>query len=350
MPWIENGTGVFSNDTGLTISEQDGQGVLTIDELDDEGLEVEIPLIDLFENPFTKIATLDANGKLSPDTIPSIVIGDTFYANSDAEMTALSGAQKGDVCIRLDIAGGASYRLMGNNYANLYDWAELRSRYIFWNDVREKPLEFPPTEHEHAEYPRIGANGKIPTSVIPFVNFFGSRYVRNSESAMLALSATPGDVCIRSDENKLYLLMGLPNYLGSWVYIPSPIAKVESIIMKGIDNIGFVEITPEAIGAALETHTHDYPESLKEIEDNSILQFRFISANEELQFYINDDYIATFSKEGHTHNEYSLSNHEHNEINDVYGNVIKFYREVVNGIPTLFWSDPLNGGTWTPFA
>lgn len=339
MPWIESGSGVYSNDTGLTLSEQDGQGVLTIDELEDEGLEVEIPLIDIFDNPFTKIATLDANGKLSPDTIPSIVIGDTFYANSDAEMTALSGAQKGDVCIRLDIAGGASYRLMGNNYANLQDWAELRSRYIFWNDVREKPLEFPPTEHEHTEYPKIGANGKIPTSVIPFVNFFGSRYVRDSESAMLALGATPGDICIRSDENKLYLLMGLPNYLGSWVYIPSPMAKVESIIMKGIDNIGFVEITPEAIGAALETHTHDYPDALRDVY-NSIIRFVFNTSNEELHLYVNNDYIAALSKAGH----------EHNSVNDVYGNEIKFYREVVNGIPTLFWADPLNGGTWTPFA
>jgi hypothetical protein len=341
MGWINTGSGVYSNDTGLTLTEQDGQGVLTIDELEDEGLEVEIPLIDLFENPFTKIATLDANGKLSPDTIPSIVIGDTFYANSDAEMTALSGAQKGDVCIRLDIAGGASYRLMGNNYANLYDWAELRSRYIFWNDVRQKPLEFPPEDHEHTEYPKIGANGKIPASVIPFVNFFGSRYVRNSESAMLALSATPGDVCIRSDENKLYLLMGLPNYLSSWVYIPSPMAKVESIIMKGIDNIGYVEITPEAIGAALETHTHDYPDSLKEIEDNSILQFRFISANEELQFYINNDFIAALSKVGHEHTEII-------EINN--SSAIRFSRTVINGIPTLLWIDPLNGDTPTPFA
>lgn len=348
MPWIENGTGVYSNDTGLTLTEQDGQGVLTIDELEDEGLEVEIPLIDIFDNPFTKIATLDANGKLSPDTIPSIVIGDTFYANSDAEMTALSGAQKGDVCIRLDIAGGASYRLMGNNYANLQDWAELRSRYIFWNDVREKPLEFPPTEHEHTEYPKIGANGKIPTSVIPFVNFFGSRYVRDSESAMLALGATPGDICIRSDENKLYLLMGLPNYLGSWVYIPSPMAKVESIIMKGIDNIGYVEITPTAIGAALEEHTHDYPNAMLEIENDSELKFRFIEYSEDLQFYINDDYITTLAKADHAHTEYAPENHI--GFKDADDNQINVLRQVVNGIPTLFWSDPLNGGTWTPFA
>lgn len=334
MGWIETGSGVYSNDTGLSLTEQDGQGVLTIDELEDEGLEVEIPLVDIFDNPFIKIPTLDANGKLSPDTIPSIIIGDTFYANSDEEMTALSGAQKGDVCIRLDVAGGASYRLMGNNYASLSDWAELRSRYIFWNDVREKPLEFPPSDHEHTEYPKIGANGKISSSVIPFVNFFGSRYVRNSQSAMLALAATPGDVCIRSDENKLYLCMGLPNFLSSWVYIPSPSAKVESIIMQGEDHIGFVEITPEAIGAALEEHTHDYPDIIAEINNNSELQFKFIPESQELQFYINNDYIASLG----------------NFILEQGGQKIKIVREVINGIPTLLWIDPLNGDTPTPFA
>ncbi len=334
MGWIENGTGVYSNDTGLTLTEQDGQGILTIDELEDEGLEVEIPILDLLDNPFLKIPTLDANGKLSPDTIPSIIIGDTFYANSDDEMLSLSGAEKGDVCIRLDVAGGASYRLMGNNYSVLSDWAELRSRYIFWNDVRQKPTEFPPKEHLHTEYPKIGANGKIPASVIPFVNFFGSRYVRNSESAMLSLAATPGDVCIRSDENKLYLLMGLPNYLASWVYIPSPTAKVESIIMKGEDNIGYVEITPEAIGAALEDHIHEYPDTILEIENDSELQFRFLPDENELQFYINEDYIASLG----------------NFIMEQGGQKIKIVREVISGIPTLFWLDPLNGDTLTPFA
>ena len=334
MPWIENGSGVYSNDTGLTLTEQDGQGVLTIDELEDEGLEVEIPLADLFENPFSKIPTLDANGKLSPDTIPSIVIGDTFYANSDEEMTSLSAAQKGDVCIRLDIKGGASFRLMGNNYSNLYDWAELRSRYIFWNDVRQKPLEFPPEDHEHIEYPKIGTNGKISASVIPFINFFGSRYVRNSQSAMLALAATPGDVCIRSDENKLYLCMGLPNILGSWVYLPSPSAKVESIIMQGEDHIGYVEITPEAIGAALEEHTHDYPDTILEIENESELQFRYLPEEEELQVHINGDQVSSLG----------------NFIFEQGGQKIKIVREVVNGIPTLFWIDPLNGDTPTPFA
>jgi hypothetical protein len=336
MAWTENATGVYTNDTGLTLTEEDGQGILTIDELEDEGLDVSIPVQDLLDNPFVKVPVLDENGKLSPDAIPSIVIGDTFYANSESEMLQLSAAQKGDVCIRLDIAGGASYRLMGNNYSVLSNWAELRARYIFWSDVREKPLKFTPEEHDHDDlYPRIGTNGKISASVLPFINFFGSRYVRNSQSAMLALSATPGDVCIRTDENKLYLCMGLPNVLSSWVYLPSPSsANVESIIMQGEDHIGYVEITPEAIGAALEEHTHEYPDTIIEIGEDSELQIKFIRNKEEFQLYINGDHIASIG----------------NFILEQGGQKIKIVREVIGGIPTLLWLDPLNGDTPTPFA
>lgn len=83
MSWIEDSSGVYVNDTGLTLSEGEGDGILTIDELDEDGYEIEIPIRDLFDNPFVKIPTLDANGQISADQIPSIVIGDTFFVNSE---------------------------------------------------------------------------------------------------------------------------------------------------------------------------------------------------------------------------------------------------------------------------
>lgn len=349
MSWTENSQGVYTNDTDMILSEEGGQVILTFDDIEQDGLELFLELNDLFDNPFVKLAKLDNDGKLSPDVMPAITLGETFFANSDSEMLSL-GASKGAICIRQDIAGGASYRLMGTNPAIMSHWVELRARFIYWNDVRNKPLEFNPSEHEHDDlYPRIGTNGKISASVLPMLNFFGTRYVSDSLGGMLSLPASIGSVCIRTDEKKMYICFGLPNLEGSWLYVPAPDAKIESIIMQGIDYIGHVEITPEAIGAALEEHTHDYPDALKEL-NNSILQFQFNPTNEEFNFYIDNDYIASLSKEGHKHNEYALSDHEHSEINDVYGNTIRFYRGVVNNIPTLFWSDPLNGGTWTPFA
>ena len=260
MSWIEDSSGVYVNDTGLTLSEGDGgDGILTIDELDEDGYEIEIPIRDLFDNPFVKIPTLDANGQISADQIPSIVIGDTFFVNSESEMLALSSAQKGDLAIRQEIQGGATYRLVGNDYSILAHWTELRAKYIQWSEILNKPTTFPVDAHNHdGLYPKIGVNGKISAGVIPFVNFFGDRYVRDSESEMLGLLASSGDVCIRRDENKLYLCMGLPSLLSSWVYVPSPIAKIDSIIMDGTVYVGHVEITPESIKAANEIHEHNY--------------------------------------------------------------------------------------------
>ncbi len=294
--WIEDSSGVYVNETGLTMSEGDGDGILTIDELDEDGYEIEIPIRDLFDNPFVKIPTLDANGKISADQIPSIVIGDTFFVNSETEMLALSTADKGDLAIRQDIQGGATYRLVGNDYSVLSHWTELRAKYIQWSEILNKPTTFPVGDHNHdGRYPKIGANGKISAGVIPFVNFFGDRYVRDSESEMLGLLAAPGDVCIRRDENKLYICMGLPSLLSSWVYVPSPIAKIDSIIMDGTVYVGHVEITPEAIRAAHEIHEHDY-------------------------------------------------------IKAESGEEIRVIRDEIDGIPVLFWIDPLNGDTPTPFA
>lgn len=304
--WVEESPGLYVNDTDMVLAEEEGLAVITFDDIEQEGLELKLALKDLFDNPFFKVALLGDDGKLSPDTLPSITLGETFFANSDLEMLSLQ-ASKGAICIRQDIAGGASYRLMGTNPAIMSHWVELRARFIFWNDIREKPLVYPPDIHVHDErYPRIGSNGKISSSVIPSLNFLGTRFVRNSEGGMLSLPASIGSVCVRTDENKMYICFGLPNLIDSWVYVPAPNAKVESIIMKGEDHIGYVEITPESIGASPEVHNHD--------------------------------------------DEYSKLDHKHDFILEQNGEKIKVVREFINGIPTLMWIDPLNGDTPTPFA
>jgi len=338
--WVEDSPGLFINDTDMLLAEEDGQPVVTFEDLEQEGLIVKLALLDLFDNPFFKVPILDENGKLTSDVMPTITLGETFFANSDAEMLSLQ-ASKGSICIRQDIAGGASYRLMGTNPSIMSHWVELRARFIFWNDIRNKPLVFKPDIHEHDErYPLIGSNGKISSSVIPSLNFLGTRYVRSSLGGMLSLPASIGSVCVRTDENKMYICFGLPNLIDSWVYVPAPDAKVESIIMKGEDHIGYVEITPESIGASPEDHEHPFSNTLIEIADEKELQFSFDEINERLSFFINQTHIADFSKEGH----------EHDFILEQNGQKIKVIREEVSGIPTLFWLDPLNGDTPTPFA
>jgi hypothetical protein len=69
------------------------------------------------------IPVIGANGKLDASLIPSLAITDVFFAASTTEMTALSAAQTGDICIRTDES--ATYILSGTNPAVAADWTRL---------------------------------------------------------------------------------------------------------------------------------------------------------------------------------------------------------------------------------
>lgn len=69
---------------------------------------------------------LGSDGKLSTSVIPSLAITDTFTAASEEAMTALSAAEKGDVCIRTDL--NKTFILTSdaaNAYANASNWVVL---------------------------------------------------------------------------------------------------------------------------------------------------------------------------------------------------------------------------------
>lgn len=71
------------------------------------------------------IPVLDSNGKLDDSVIPSLAITDTFEANSQNAMLALSNAKKGDVCIRTD--QNKCYILSADGYSTLANWKELKT-------------------------------------------------------------------------------------------------------------------------------------------------------------------------------------------------------------------------------
>lgn len=67
-----------------------------------------------------------------------------------------------------------------------------------------------------AKVATVGDDGKIPVSQIPAVALTDTFPV-NSEAAMLALEAQPGDVAIRNDLSKSFILMATPaTMLGNW--------------------------------------------------------------------------------------------------------------------------------------
>ena len=80
--------------------------------------------------------------------------------------------------------------------------------------------------------PVINANGKIDTSILPALAITDT-FTAANESEMLALSADKGDVCIRTDLSKTYILKQAPaSTLSNWAEIVSPADAVQSVNNK----------------------------------------------------------------------------------------------------------------------
>lgn len=77
--------------------------------------------------------------------------------------------------------------------------------------------------------PMLGADGKLDTAVLPAIALT-STYTVKSQAEMLALNAQEGDVAIRTDENKTYILSGSnPAVLSNWVELLTPNCKILSV-------------------------------------------------------------------------------------------------------------------------
>ena len=77
--------------------------------------------------------------------------------------------------------------------------------------------------------PVLDSSGKLPTGVIPSLAIMDV-YEAKDEAAMLALSCQKGDICIRTDEAKTYILAadGAAT-LANWKWLQTPDCKVQSV-------------------------------------------------------------------------------------------------------------------------
>lgn len=77
--------------------------------------------------------------------------------------------------------------------------------------------------------PVLDSNGKLSDSVLPALAIT-STYTVASQTAMLALTAQEGDVAIRTDENKSYILTASPaSTLSNWKELLTPTSDVTSV-------------------------------------------------------------------------------------------------------------------------
>ncbi|WDE04682.1 hypothetical protein SG34_025685 [Thalassomonas viridans] len=92
----------------------------------------------------------------------------------------------------------------------------------------------------------LDGSGKIPESALPSLAI-GEPFAVASQSAMLALTAQTGDLAIRSDENKTYILKAAPaNVLSNWVLLRTPTDSVLSVNGK----TGALTISKADVGLA----------------------------------------------------------------------------------------------------
>jgi hypothetical protein len=97
----------------------------------------------------------------------------------------------------------------------------------------------------------LDAGGKIPTSELPAIAISETFVVAN-ESAMLALTAQTGDVAIRTDVNKSFILTASPaSTLGNWQELLAPLDSVTSVD----GNTGAVDLSGIYVDVAGDTMT-----------------------------------------------------------------------------------------------
>lgn len=100
--------------------------------------------------------------------------------------------------------------------------------------------------------PVLGIDGKLDTSILPALALVDV-YTVDSETAMLALDAQQGDVAIRTDESKTYILSKEPaSTLANWVELLFPVSVVS---VNG--KTGIVVLTGDDINVDVGTSVED---------------------------------------------------------------------------------------------
>ena len=80
--------------------------------------------------------------------------------------------------------------------------------------------------------PVLDSNGKLDTAVLPALAI-SETYTAATQAAMLALTAQQGDICIRTDQSKTYILSASPaSTLANWKELASPADAVSSVNNK----------------------------------------------------------------------------------------------------------------------
>lgn len=117
------------------------------------------------------VPILNSEGKLDNSVIPSLAITDTFVANSEEEMLNITGAEKGDICVRTDEnktyildETPARYRRSVSR-TSLSDWIELQTPTDEVTSVNGQKGTVVITAEDIDTYTKTEIDGKLPNIV-----------------------------------------------------------------------------------------------------------------------------------------------------------------------------------------
>ncbi|WP_040194753.1 hypothetical protein [Clostridium culturomicium] len=115
------------------------------------------------------------------------------------------------------------------------------------------------------QVPLIGSDGKLDPTIMPAIAI-SDTFVANSQTAMLALTAEVGDICIRTDLNKSFILkIAGASILANWQELLTPSDKVQSVngmtgavtLNKSHVGLGNVDNVKQASKSEFDTHHGD---------------------------------------------------------------------------------------------
>jgi hypothetical protein len=200
------------------------------------------------------IPVLSANGKLDSGTLPdsdSITEGTSHLFVTNDEKTKIDGVESGSQVNVIESVSGTSpvtastsskavtvgiqaASASQDGYLNKADYATIHG--LGTASTKDVGIS-------SGNVPVLGTDGKLNSAVIPQIALMDSNVVA-SEAAMLALTCQKGDIAIRTDVNKSYILSDSdPSVLSNWQEMLTPTDAVQSVngltgtVVLGADNV-----------------------------------------------------------------------------------------------------------------
>lgn len=150
--------------------------------------------------------------------------------------------------------------------------------------------------------PIINSSGKLDTSIIPQIAITDTFSV-DSEEAMLKLDVQKGDICIRTDENKTYILQNSPaTERQNWMELATPTDSVQSVngktgtVILNHEDVGAVQANTAITGAIKCKITYDSKGLVTAGEDLTSQDIPDISETYETKSNKSDSFTVSSSE------------------------------------------------------